>query len=277
MAAHEGSRFREFEHAGWESAEVCATYQERLGGVVAQVIGPMLDAARVDTRDSVLDVATGSGEVAAAAAERGASVAGVDFSAEMLRRAAANHPHLKFERGDADALPFAAMSFNVVVCNFGVPHFPDPEAFFRESLRVLRPLGRFAFTVWAAPAETKGFEAIYGAVQRHGSLDVGLPAGPNFFLYADANTAQRSLVEVGFESVTSRLVPQTWEFSALDDAFESILNGTVRAAALLKRQPAEVVARIRDSVRQAISAYAVNGGYRVPMPAVLTSGTKPAT
>jgi hypothetical protein len=153
MAAHEGSRFREFEHAGWESAEVCATYQERLGGVVAQVIGPMLDAARVDTRDSVLDVATGSGEVAAAAAERGASVTGVDFSAEMLWRAAANHPHLKFERGDADALPFAAMSFDVVVCNFGVPHFADPEAFFRESLRVLRPLGRFAFTVWAAPAE----------------------------------------------------------------------------------------------------------------------------
>ncbi len=277
MAAHEGSRFREFEHAGWESAEVCATYQERFGGVVAQVIGPMLDAARVDTRDSVLDVATGSGEAAAAAAERGASVAGVDFSAEMLRRAAANHPHLKFDRGDADALPFAAMSFDVVVCNFGVPHFPDPEAFFRESLRVLRPSGRFAFTVWAAPAETKGFEAIYGAVQRHGSLDVDLPAGPNFFLYADANTAQRSLVEVGFESVTSRLVPQAWEFSVLDDAFESILNGTVRAAALLKRQPPEVVARIRDSVRQVISAYAVNGGYRVPMPAVLTSGTKPAT
>ena len=63
--------------------------------------------------------------------------------------------------------------------------------------------------MWAAPAETKGFEAISGAVQRHGSLDVGLPAAPNFFLYADADTARRSLVEVGFESVTSRLVPQT--------------------------------------------------------------------
>src|SRR5512133_1387967 len=107
----EGSRFRDFEHAAWESAAVCATYQERLGGVVAQVIGPMLDAAGVGVRDAVLDVATGSGEAAAAAADRGALVTGVDFSTEMLRRAATNHPHLRFESGDADALPFATASF----------------------------------------------------------------------------------------------------------------------------------------------------------------------
>ena len=150
------------------------------------------------------------------------------------------------------------------------------KLFFRESLRVLRPSGRFAFTVWASPAQTKAFEAIYGAVHRHGSLDVGLPPGPNFFLYADADPAQRSLTEAGFESVTTRLVQQTWELSAVDDVFDSILNGTVRAAAVLKRQPPDVLVRIRDTVRESMSAYAVGGGYRIPMPATLTTGTKPA-
>jgi hypothetical protein len=71
-------------------------------------------------------------------------------------------------------------------------------------------------------------------------------------------------------------VPQTWELSAADDVFDSILNGTVRAAAVLKRQPPDVLAQIREAVRQAMSAYAVSGVYRVPMPAVLTTGTKPA-
>lgn len=267
--------FRDFEHVAWEDPQVCSTYHDRLGDVVAQVIGPMLDAVRVGGADSVLDVATGPGEVAAAAVALGASAVGVDFSAEMLRRAAARHPHVRFEQGDAEALPFGAASVDVVVCNFGVPHFPDPEAFFRESLRVLRPSGRFAFTVWAAPAETKAFEAIYGAVRRHGSLDVGLPPGPDFFRYADPATAQRSLAEAGFEAVTSTLVPQTWEVPTADDVFDSVLNGTVRAAAVLKRQPPEVLKRIRDEVRAAMSAYAVSGGYRVPMPAVLTAGTKP--
>lgn len=76
---------------------------------------------------------------------------------------------------------------------------------------MLRPSGRFGFTVWAAPAQSKGFEIIYGAVQRHGSFDVDLPPGPNFFLYADAEKSTESLTAAGFEAVTHTTVPQIWE------------------------------------------------------------------
>ena len=268
------STFRDYEHAGWEDADVCSAYQDRLGPVVAQVIGPMLDALAVGPPDAVLDVATGSGVVAEAAAARGAAVVGLDFSAEQLRRAAAAHPQIAFEVGDAGALPFEADRFDVVVSSFGVPHFPDPEAFFGESVRVLRPGGRFAFTVWAAPDVSKGFEILYGAIQRHGSLDVGLPPGPNFFRYADVETSTRSLAEAGLEDVRGTVVPQTWELRSPDDLFDSIYHGTVRAAAVLKRQPADVLAHIRDSVRAATERFSGGGMYRVPMPAVLMTGTK---
>lgn len=270
------STFREYEQAGWEDADVCSAYQHRLGPLVAQVIEPMLDAVGVGPSDSVLDVATGGGVVAVAAAVRGAAVVGLDFSAEQVRRAGAAHPEIAFEVGEADALPFGPGSFDVVVSSFGVPHFPDPEAFFREGLRALRPAGRLAFTVWAAPDRSKGFDVLYGAIRRHGSLEVGLPPGPDFFRYADVERSTESLTAAGFEAVTATIVPQTWELRAADDLFDSIVHGTVRAAAVLKRQPADVLARIRDSVRDAMGQYAERDGYRVPMPAVLMTGTKRA-
>ena len=128
----------------------------------------------------------------------------------------------------------------------------------------------------SAVKQSKGFEIIYGAVQRHGSLDVDLPASPNFFLYADPGKSVGSLTAAGFGGASSMIVPQTWQLPTAHDLFESILNGTVRAAALLKRQSREAVEHIRHSVRQAMEAYADGGVYRVPMPAALVATRKPA-
>jgi ubiquinone/menaquinone biosynthesis C-methylase UbiE len=267
--------FHDFEHRGWEDRAVCAQYGHYFAPLTTQSISALLDAARVSSSDSVLDVATGPGYVAGAAASRAARVVGVDFSAQQLKLARSRNPGITFQQGDAGDLPFDSASFDIVVSNFGMPHFPDPQRFLQEAFRVLRGAGRVAFTVWDVAQEANGLGAVYGAVQRHGSLDVGLPAGPNFFLFSDPKQCEQSLAGAGFEAISIAKVRQIWELPGADDLFEAILNATVRAAATLKAQRPEALKAIGESVREAVAEYASAGVYRIPMPAVLATATKP--
>jgi ubiquinone/menaquinone biosynthesis C-methylase UbiE len=266
--------FRDFEHRGWEDAAVCAQYDDYFERLTTQSIGALLDAVRVGSSDTVLDVATGPGYVAGVAASRAARVVGLDFSAQQLDLARRRYPDITFRQGDASDLPFDSATFDVVVSNFGIPHFPEPERFLREAFRVLRGAGRVAFTTWSVPQEAKGLEALYEAIQRHGSLNVGLPAGPNFFLFSDPTQCEQSLASAGFEAICVAKVPQIWELADADDLFEAVLNATVRAAATLKAQRPEALKAIRESVREAAVGYMRDGVYRVPMPAVLATATK---
>lgn len=108
-------------------------------------------AASVDGRPSahVLDVATGTGDVAFAIRKAGAlRVTGLDFSPEMIAAAKAKLAKsgadgLDFVEGDAMALPFADGAFDATTVSFGLRNMPDYAAAVAEMSRVLRPGGRF--------------------------------------------------------------------------------------------------------------------------------------
>ena len=102
--------------------------------------------------DRVLDLACGSGDLAAEAAAAGARVVGLDFSAGMLRAAGARRLGCGLVRGDALALPLPTASIDAVVSGFALRNFVDLAGAFAESARVLRPHGRIALLEVDRPA-----------------------------------------------------------------------------------------------------------------------------
>jgi SAM-dependent methyltransferase len=100
----------------------------------------------------VLDVATGSGNAAIAAARRGCEVIGVDYVPALLERgrirAGAEHLDVRFVEGDAEDLSFPDASFDAVVSIYGVMFAPDHRRAAAELARVCRPGGRIALASW---------------------------------------------------------------------------------------------------------------------------------
>jgi ubiquinone/menaquinone biosynthesis C-methylase UbiE len=257
--------FREFEHAGWE--ELPQRYHDAFATLTSQATAPLLDVVLPSEKMKLLDVATGPGYVAAAAAQRGASVVGLDFAAAMVAEARRNYPEITFEEGDAEELPFRDESFDAVTMNFGLLHLGRPERAIAEAYRVLRAGGRFAFTVWAKPEEARGFGIVLDAIQKHGNMHAPIPSGPPFFRFSEEAECKRVLVEAGFAAPQFRKIPQTWRLESPQDLWEFMLGGTVRTGALLRAQTPQALAAIRAEVIAASSK-------ELPMPAVLASATK---
>jgi SAM-dependent methyltransferase len=103
--------------------------------------------------EAVLDVGTGTGVVAITAARRGARVSALDLTPELLERARQNgrlagHEDIAWTEGDAEALPYADASFDVVLSQFGHIFAPRAEVALAQMRRVLKPGGRIAFASW---------------------------------------------------------------------------------------------------------------------------------
>lgn len=128
--------------------------------------------ARLPRGATVLDLACGNGRNLLALEERGHTVVGLDASAGLLARAAANGASGRVLRGDLVALPFRSSSFDAVHCVAALHHLPSEDERLRglrEAARVVRPRGLLLFSAWAF--EQDRFRATRGK-RRHKGGDV---------------------------------------------------------------------------------------------------------
>jgi ubiquinone/menaquinone biosynthesis C-methylase UbiE len=119
----------------------------------------LVAAADVQAGQDVLDVATGSGNVALLAAQRGANVIGLDLTPELFvaarRRAADAGVEIEWVEGDAEELPYHDASFDRVLSAFGAMFAPRHEVAAAELVRVAKPGGAIAVAAWT-PDGTNG-------------------------------------------------------------------------------------------------------------------------
>jgi SAM-dependent methyltransferase len=124
--------------------------------VIASIIVPvserLCDAVDLRAGERVLDVATGSGNTAIAAARRLCEVTGMDYVPELLERgrsrAAAEGFYINFVEGDAEALPATDAAYDVVLSTFGSMFAPNQEQAAQELLRACRSGGRIGLANW---------------------------------------------------------------------------------------------------------------------------------
>lgn len=123
-----------------------------VGSTLVLVSELLCEAVDLRAGQQVLDVATGNGNTALAAARRWCEVTGTDYVPSLLEqaqaRAAADGLQVTFREGDAEHLPFPDASFDVVLSTFGAMFAPDQDQTARELLRVCRPGGRIGLANW---------------------------------------------------------------------------------------------------------------------------------
>jgi SAM-dependent methyltransferase len=135
------------QHVAWSAGDYAVV------GTTLQIVGESLcEALDLRSGERVLDVAAGNGNATLAAARRWCDVVSTDYVPALLdrgrARASANGLPVKFEQADAENLPYADHSFDVVMSTFGVMFTPDQDKAAAEMARVCKPGGRIGLANW---------------------------------------------------------------------------------------------------------------------------------
>jgi SAM-dependent methyltransferase len=266
--------FAQFEHDGWQ--RVADKYGSVWSRSTGQFIPPLLDLAEVGAQMNVLDVGCGPGYVAAAAAARGAGVTAIDFSAEMIAIATKLFPAVAFQVGDAQQLPFPEETFDRVLMSFALLHVSDPDKACAEASRVLKPGGKFGFTVWAPPPENPYARIIDDALDAHADLNISLPIGPSHYVYSNQDAFREAMSRAGFDadSMKLKLHKIEWVVPSPAFVFEAERDAGVRTAGLLAQQTPERLENIRRAIEKGVEQYARDGSFAVPKSAYVVAVTK---
>jgi ubiquinone/menaquinone biosynthesis C-methylase UbiE len=203
--------------SGWKKwDEMTMTSLRPMGEEIIRLLHPK-------NGDIVLDVAAGTGEpgLTIAGLLNGGKVVITDLSDNMLEIARENAAargvtNVEFRACDVCELPFADNTFDAISCRFGFMFFPDMLMAAKEMVRVLRPGGRIATSVWNVPEKNFWVTAIMGTINKNMELPPPPPGAPGMFRCAKDGLIAGLFLEAGLTNISqkeiaSRLTPPTAE------------------------------------------------------------------
>ncbi len=238
-------------HDAWDAGEAYARYMGRWSRLVAP---RFLDWLDVGAGASWVDVGSGTGALTGAIVERCAprSVVGIEPSAGFLAvaRARVSDPAVRFEQGDARALPLADGSADLVVSGLVLNFVPDPKAALAEAVRVVRPGGTVAFYVWDYPGGGMGIMRAFWTAAI--ALDPGAADLGEDRRFPDCRPEKLAAMAeaAGLEAVRTDAIEALTVFPDFDDYWQPFTLGAGPAPGYCAKLPAEA----REALRARLDA-----------------------
>jgi ubiquinone/menaquinone biosynthesis C-methylase UbiE len=234
----------------------------------------LVEMARLQRGDQVLDVACGTGLVSFRVLEvvgDGGRVLGTDISDKMVDMARAvaserGEGRAHFEQMDAEELRLEDGQFDVALCALGLMYMPDPRRALEEMRRVLRARGRAVAAVWGQ-RDRCGWADIFDIVDRHVASEVC----PMFFNLGNPNMLELTFKVAGFRDVEVRRIETVLWYKDSQEALGAAFVGGPVALAYHKF-PDAVKAEVHHAYLASIEPFRQHGGYAIPGEFVVAQG-----
>jgi len=256
---------------------------KRLRGEASEALTEMmLDLAKIQVGDRVLELAAGMGDLAIMSARRvgpNGYVLATDISTNMLNLAAdrvreAGVTNVETCLMDAENLDVAPDSFNVALCRFGLMLFPNAANVLAGVYSALKPAGRFAVTVWAT-AEKNPFHGLpLAIVSRLAKIPAPQPGQSGMFALSGERVLEACYTKAGFRDVAVRTVPVPRHFPSTAKAIEAMKDSFPRLQTLLTKLSDANRELAWSEIERQLSQFEGPNGFEAPGEWLVGVGTK---
>jgi ubiquinone/menaquinone biosynthesis C-methylase UbiE len=275
----------EYRRTSYEISQAIAPgwgrWRAHLEAAVAPVREWMVGELAAQPGATVLELAAGAGdtglEAARALGDHGRLIS-TDVSPAMLdlgRRRAGELgiDNVEFRVMDAEHLELDTGSVDGVLCRFGYMLMADPAAALSETRRVLRPGGRLALAVWAAPERNAFFTVIVSTLVQAGHLPPPDERVPTPFSMASPHHTKALLQAAGFRTVKVDQAPVAFRFRDLDDYLGFMADTAGPLAIALQKLSEPDRKTVAATLQAALGAFQTDGGYKLPGAALVAAAS----
>ena len=261
--------------------DIPANYDRYLGPMLFHEFADDL-AGRVHLTPGmrILETACGTGIVTRRLLDRlrgQGSIVATDLNEAMLGHGRAHiqadPARIAWQTADATKLSFPDGSFDAVVCQFGLMFFPDKAAGLREAFRVLKPGGRFLFSVWDAIARNPIVRIAHETIGGFFPVDPPTFYTVPFSLH-DPEPIRALLAEAGFDQIEVTRLEKTGTSPSAADAAAGLIEGNPVGGAIMERRP-EALADIKRATAAAVARELGDPPARIPLRAIVFSARRP--
>jgi SAM-dependent methyltransferase len=246
---------------------------------VPAIFGPwarvLVDLARPEPGEHVLDAACGTGVVARLVAPmvgQSGKTVGLDFDPMMIAIAKELGPDIEWQQGDLQSLSFADEFFDLVICQQGLQFLPNRDAGLQQIYRVLRPGGRMVLSIWTELAKSPGQAALFGALGALLGKDMSQP--PPWSL-ADGKQVLNLVSAAGFVDVETTVSSLRATYPSARRFVEIHIDGTSKLTRqVLAQVPADRKTAFINDVSERLRDYETSTILELPMESRLLVGRK---